>query len=107
MAADGRSAVLEIKNLAVIDQPAWPKHGAPATPAVMSFRVKWTATDKPAVYEDPSKHFIFRGYLAEAGAEAEVSIPSSGFSWKSDPLEASRAAFAVIGEEANGRYYDK
>jgi len=33
-------------------------------------------------------------------------VPSIGFSWKSDPLEKSRADFAIMVEEANGRYYE-
>jgi hypothetical protein len=38
--------------------------------------------------------------------EAEVEVPSIGFSWKSGPLNTSKADFAIIGEEVNGRYYD-
>jgi hypothetical protein len=36
---------------------------------------------------------------------ATVQVPSIGFTWKSDPMETSRADFAIIGEERNGRYY--
>jgi hypothetical protein len=38
--------------------------------------------------------------------EAEVEVPSIDFSWKSDPLNTAKCDFAIIGEEANGRYYD-
>jgi hypothetical protein len=38
--------------------------------------------------------------------EAQVEVPSTGFSRKSDPLETSKCDFAIIGDEANGRYYD-
>jgi len=38
--------------------------------------------------------------------EAQVEVPSIGFSWKSDPLNTSKADVAIIGEEVNGRYYD-
>jgi hypothetical protein len=37
--------------------------------------------------------------------EAQVEVPSIGFSWKSDPLASSSAAFAIVGNETNGRYY--
>ena len=103
---DGRSAALEVKNLAVIDQPKWPAHGAPTTPAVMSYRVVWKATDEKIVYEDKLKHFRVDGYRATARVEAAVEIPSLGYSWRSDPIETSGAAFAIIGEEVNGKYYD-
>jgi len=38
--------------------------------------------------------------------EVEVEVPSIGFSWKSDPLNASKSDFAIIGQEVHGRYYD-
>ena len=34
-----------------------------------------------------------------------VEVPSIGFTWKSDAIETSRADFALIGEEANGKHY--
>jgi hypothetical protein len=37
--------------------------------------------------------------------EASVEVPSLGFSRRSDPMNTSSAGFGVIGEEANGRYY--
>jgi hypothetical protein len=49
---------------------------------------------------------IFTGTRATCQMEAQVEVPSIGFSWKSDPLSTSKCDFAVIGEEANGRYYD-
>jgi hypothetical protein len=103
---DGRSAVLEMKGVPVIDQPKWPARGAAATPAMMSFRVTWKATDERVVFEDKMKHFKVEGYRAVAQLEASVKVPSLNFSWKSDAIETSSANFAVIGSEVNGRYYD-
>ncbi len=107
IARDARSAVLEIKSLAVIDQPKWPEHNAPARPAIMSFKVTWKATDEKIDFEDKDKHFRFEGYRAQAQAEAIVEVPSLGFSWKSDPITTSDAKFAVIGTERNGKYFDE
>ena len=42
---------------------------------------------------------------ATAQLEASVEVPSLNFRWKSDSLEMSSAAFGVIGQEANGRYF--
>ena len=106
ISADASSAVLEIKGLAVTDQPKWPGHDAPARPAIMSFKVTWKATDEKINFEDKIKHFRFEGYRAQAQAEAQVEIPSLNFSWKSDPLATSKADFAVIGTEVNGKYFD-
>lgn len=94
-----------MKDVPVIDQPAWPAHDAATMAAKLSFRIEWTATGKPVTYNDPAKHFRFTGWLATARLEAQVEVPAVGFSWKSDPLENSRSAFAVIGSEVNGRYY--
>jgi len=46
MSADGRRALLEIRDLEVIDQPMWPAHDAATTPAIISYRVEWEATDE-------------------------------------------------------------
>jgi len=93
-------------EVAVVDQPRWPALDSIATPARMSFKMIWKSTGEPAKYDDPSKHFRFTGTRAACQMEAEVEVPAIGFSWKSDPLDESKCAFAIIGEEVNGRYYD-
>jgi hypothetical protein len=46
--------------------------------------------------------------LAQDGTHIRASlIPALDFSWKSDPLANSNVDFAVIGDEANGRYYGR
>ena len=102
---DGKSATLEMKNIPVVDQPRWPARDAVGMPAVMSFKMIWKATDEKITYDDPQKQFRVEGYRATSQLEAHVSVPSIGFSWKSDPLETSKANFAIIGDEVNGRYY--
>jgi hypothetical protein len=94
-----------MKDVPVIDQPRWPALDGVATPARMTFKMIWKALDDPVRYEDPSRQFRFIGTRAECQLEAQVEVPSIGFSWKSDSIETSRADFAVIGEEVNGRYY--
>ncbi len=98
--------MLEIQNVAVVDQPRWPAVGSVATPARMTFKMVWKSTGEPVKYEDSSRHFRFTGTRASCQLEAEVEVPSVGFSWKSDPLNTSKCDVAVIGEEVNGRYYD-
>lgn len=95
-----------MKNVAVVDQPKWPSLEAVGMPAIMSFRMIWKATDEKIIYDDPQKQFRVEGYLATAQIEAQVKVPSIGFSWKSDPLSESHANFAIIGDEVNGRYYN-
>jgi hypothetical protein len=92
-------------NVAVIDQPRWPALESTATPARMSFKMVWKSNGEPVKYEDASKQFRFTGTRAICQLEAQVEVPSIGFLWKSDPLNTSKCDFAIIGEEANGRYY--
>ena len=103
---DGRAATIEMKNIAVVDQPRWPALDAVGMPAIMSFKMVWKATDEKIIYDDPQKQFRVQGYRAVSQLEAQVEVPSIGFSWKSDPLSTSHANFAIIGDEVNGRYYN-
>jgi len=103
---DGSSFTLEMRNVTVIDQPRFPALDSIGTPARMSFRLVGKSTGEPVKYEDASKHFRFTGTRASCQLEAQVEVPSIGFSWKSDPLSTSKSDFAIMGEEVNGRYYD-
>jgi hypothetical protein len=103
--SDGCTLTLEMKDVPVVDQPRWPAIDSLATPARMTFKMVWKSTGEPAVYDDPARQFRFTGSRASCRMEAQVEVPSLGFSWKSDPLETSRADFAILGEEMNGRYY--
>src|SRR5207249_7378588 len=83
---DGQTATLEMENVAVVDQPKWPRLDAVGTPGIMDFRMIWKATDEKIIYDDPQKQFRVEGYRATVQLEAQVKVPSIDFSWKSDPL---------------------
>ena len=80
--------------------------GCRRNPSAITSRMVWKSTGERVRYDDPSKHFRFTGTRATCQLEAAVTVPSIGFSWKSDPLATSQSAFAIIGDEVNGRYYD-
>jgi hypothetical protein len=103
---DGNTCTLEMRNVAVVDQPRWPALDSVATQAQMSFKMIWKSNGQSVRYEDASRHFRFSGARASCNLEAQVEVPSIGFSWKSDPLDTSKCDFAIIGNEVNGRYYD-
>ena len=103
VSTDGRSATLRLSRVQVIDQPRWP--AADARPALMDVTMRWTATGEPVEIDDPTKQFRFRGWKAKCQLAASVEVPSIQFTWESDPMETSRADFAIIGEEVNGKYY--
>jgi hypothetical protein len=93
-------------DLPIIDQPRWPAMDAESTPAFLDFKLVFKSTDEPVKYEDPTRQYRFDGFKAVAQLEATVRVPSIGFTFKTDPLENSSCDFAVMGIEANGRYYD-
>jgi hypothetical protein len=104
----GRSATIEMKDVPVIDQPKWPARGADASPARLSFKMIFEAADEAIDYNDKAKRFRVTGFLATCRMEARVAVPSIGFSWKSDPIDkCPPAAFAVMGDEVNGKYYEE
>ncbi len=102
---DGQTATLRMKGLSIIDQPKWPQFGAEAIPAIMDILIVWKAINERIFYDDPQKQCRVEGFKAVAQLEAKVEVPSIGFSWKSDPLETSKARFAIIADEVNGKYY--
>ena len=102
---DGKTATLRMKGVEIIDQPKWPQFKAEAIPARMDIHIVWKATGDKILYDNPQKQFRVEGYKATSQLEASVDVPSMGFSWKSDPLETSKANFAIIGNEVNGKYY--
>jgi hypothetical protein len=104
---DGNLLTLEMRDVAVVDQPRWPALDAPATAAQLSFKMVWKSSGVPVTFDDPSRHFRFTGSRASCQMEAQVEVPSIGFAWKSDPLGTSTSDFAILGEEVNGRYYDR
>src|SRR5258708_9549329 len=89
-----------MQNVPVVDQSRWPALDSIATPARMTFKMVWKSTGEPVRYEDPSKHFRFIGTRASCQLEAQVEVPSFGFSWKVDPLNTSESDFAVIAEKS-------
>jgi len=99
ISTDGSTFTLEMQDVPTVDQPRWPSLDSIATPARMSFKMVWKATGEPVTYDDPSRHFRFTGTRAFCQLEAQVEVPSAGFSWKSELLNTSKADFAIIGEE--------
>jgi len=93
-------------NVPIIDQPRWPAVAAETNPAFLDFRLVFTATDEPIKYEDAMQQYRFEGLKAAAQLEATVHVPLIDFTFKTDPLETSKCDFAVMGDEANGRYYE-
>ena len=72
----------------------------------MDFKLVFSGTGDPVKYEDPSRQYRFEGFKAAAHLEATIRVPAIDFTFKTDPLEASKCDFAVMGSEVNGKYYE-
>jgi hypothetical protein len=102
---DGLTVALQMKDVEVADQPLWPKFQAAMRPAKLSFRLVLTATKEKISWDVAQRQFRFDGHKAKAQLEASVTVPSLKYSWKSERLEKSTAEFAILGQEANGKFY--
>jgi hypothetical protein len=102
---DGRTVTLQMKEIEVADQPLWPELHAAMRPAKLSFRLVLTATEEKVNWDVAGRQYRFDGHKAKAQLEASVEVPSLNYSWKSEPLEKSTADFAILGKEANGKFY--
>ena len=97
--------MLQMKDIPIIDQPRWPAIDAETTPAFLDFKLVFKSREEPVDYEDASRQYRFEGFKATAQLEAAVRVPSIDFTFTTDPLEKSGCDFAVMGTEANGKYY--
>jgi hypothetical protein len=104
--AEGNTATLQMTNVPIIDQPRWPAMDAETTPALLDFKLVIRAGDEPVIYEDPTRQYWFEGFKAVAQLEAAIRVPLLDFTFKTDPLGSSNCDFAVMGTEANGKYYE-
>jgi hypothetical protein len=103
---DGQTATMQMTNVPIVDQPRWPAMDSETTPAFMDFKLVFKATDEAVKYEDASRQYRFEGFKATAQLEAAIRVPSIHFTFKTDPLDASKCDFAVMGTEVNGKYYE-
>ena len=102
---DGRRAVLQVKNLPVIDSFQF---FAPNTsPALVDFRAEWRATG-PAVARGsgdavaPTDPAAFLGQIAPAVSTISCSGEEFGFTFKSGSGSTADGGWAQIGTERNG-----
>jgi hypothetical protein len=101
----GRSAVLDVKDLDVIDSFTF--GSGIGTPATLNFHIEWRATGPfvdrgkgntvPAT--DPAG---FLGRIAVARSTAHFEASEFGFSFGSDPGVSTDRGYALMGRERNG-----
>jgi len=99
VAPGGKSVTLAMQDVAVVDQPRWPALDASATPAKMSFKMVWNRPGSRPSIRTRRGSFDSRARGRSAKWRHKWKFLRLGFSWKSDPLATSSAAFAIIGNE--------
>jgi len=78
-------------------------NGAPPTPAVVSFTVRWMADGDVTQFDNPAQQY--RGEMRAATAQMDWAARSGIYEYTSAPLDASAVDFAQIGEESNGSFF--
>ena len=78
-------------------------NGPPATPAVVSFTVRWTASGSADHFDNAEQQY--RGDVRIANAQMEWTARSGSYEYTSAPLATSRGDYAQLGEESNGSFF--
>ena len=78
-------------------------NGPSPRPAVVSFKVQWTATGAVQNFDNPTQKY--RATVRDASAQMEWSARSDDYEFQSAPLASSMTDFAQLGEESNGSFY--
>jgi hypothetical protein len=74
--------------------------------ATISFDMKWTAIGKPFNVSDPVHTFAGRFSLAKVDIAWSATVPSTGFSFTSDPA-SNVSKKSVFGRERNGIFFSE
>jgi hypothetical protein len=105
LSREGRRAVLEVRDLPVID--SFQFFGPNQIPASVSFRVRWDASG-PFVARGSGASVpatdaaAFSGEVAVATSTGTFSGSEFGFGFRSDPGVSTARGFAVLARERNG-----
>ena len=78
-------------------------NGPSPRPAVVSFKVQWTATGAEQNFDNPAQKY--RATVRDASAQMEWSARSGDYVFQSAPLASSTTAAAQLGQESNGSFY--
>ena len=77
----------------------------PSDPASVSFVIRWHGVNALVDVRDFALGFAGRFIEDSATVEWTASVPSTGFSFVSDPATTSKTTFAEIGSERNGVFF--
>ena len=101
------TATLEVKDIHLKDyfdlENAVVGGGPNPKPAIVSFKVVWTATGGVNNFNNASQKF--RGTFRDASAKMEWSARAGDFLFQSSPLASSTTVAAELGSESNGSFY--
>jgi hypothetical protein len=100
-------ATMEVRNLHMKDyfdiENAVVGGGGRPVPAVVSYRVEWTAAGAVKTFDNPVQQF--RGMFRGASARMEWSARTVDFDFVSAALATSITDAAQLGSERNGSFY--
>ena len=102
---DGRSAILDVEDLQVIDSFTF--GSGLGTPTSLSYHIEWRATGPfvdrgKGTAVPPTDPAAFLGSFAVATSTARYEASEFGFSFTSNPDVSTARGFAEMGRERNG-----
>jgi hypothetical protein len=102
------TATLEVEDLHLAKDYGNLENGitgdaGPPTPAVVSFRVQWSAAGAVNHFDNPAQKY--RGDFRDAAAQIEYRISTGDLDIVSAPLADSSTIVAQLGQESNGSFY--
>jgi hypothetical protein len=104
---DAGTATLEVEDLHLKDYGDFENsitgYAGQPVPAVVSFKVQWTATGGVNNRNNPDQKF--RGEFRDALAQIEYKARTVDFDIESAPLADSTTEAAEFGQESNGSFY--
>jgi hypothetical protein len=77
----------------------------PSDPASVSFVIRWQGVQARVAVRDFELGFAGQFIEDSATVEWSARVPSTGFSFRSDPATTSKTTFAEIGSERNGVFF--
>jgi hypothetical protein len=79
------------------------RNGAPPSPGVVSFTVRWTAEGGVSHFDNADQRY--RGDMRVATAQMDWTARSGIYDYTSAPLGTSAQDYAQLGQESNGSFF--